>query len=45
MELIEKLDVKAYNAGDAEAARCVEALTAILIRINISKWYPLAMRE
>ena len=40
MELIEKLDVKAYNAGDAEAARCVEALTAILIRINISKVVP-----
>lgn len=40
MKLIEKLGVKAYNAGDAEAARCIEALTAILIRINISKVVP-----
>ncbi len=40
MELIERLDVRAYNAGDAEAARCIEALTAILIRINISKVVP-----
>ncbi|MEM6618079.1 MAG: NADPH-dependent F420 reductase [Pseudomonadota bacterium] len=40
MELIEKLGVRAYNAGDAEAARCIEALTPILIRINISKAVP-----
>ena len=40
IKLIEKLGVKAYNAGDAEAARCIEALTAILIRINISKVVP-----
>ena len=40
MELIERLDVRVYNAGDAEAARCIEALTAILIRINISKVVP-----
>ena len=40
MKLIERLGVKAYNAGDAEAARCIEALTAILIRINISKVVP-----
>ena len=40
MKLIEKLGVKVYNAGDAEAARCIEALTAILIRINISKVVP-----
>ena len=40
MKLVEKLGVKAYNAGDAEAARCIEALTAILIRINISKAVP-----
>ena len=40
MRLVEKLGVKAYNAGDAEAARCIEALTAILIRINISKAVP-----
>ena len=36
-ELIEKIGVKTYNAGDAEAARCIEAITPILIRINISK--------
>jgi NADPH-dependent F420 reductase len=40
MRLVEKLGVKAYNAGDSEAARCIEALTAILIRINISKAVP-----
>lgn len=40
MSLIEKLGVTAYNAGDAEAARCIEAITPILIRINISKQVP-----
>ncbi|WP_373236447.1 NADPH-dependent F420 reductase [Cohaesibacter celericrescens] len=40
MALIEKLGVNAYNAGDAEAARCIEAITPILIRINISKQVP-----
>ena len=40
MALIEKIGVKAYNAGDAEAARCIEAITPILIRINISKAVP-----
>jgi NADPH-dependent F420 reductase len=40
MELCEKLGVTAYNAGDAEAARCIEAITPILIRINISKAVP-----
>ncbi len=40
MDLIEKLGVTAYNAGDAEAARCIEAITPILIRINISKQVP-----
>ena len=40
MALIEKLGVTAYNAGDAEAARCIEAITPILIRINISKAVP-----
>ncbi|WP_409525190.1 NADPH-dependent F420 reductase [Nitrincola sp. MINF-07-Sa-05] len=38
--LIEKLDVKAYNAGPAQSARCIEAITPILIRINISKKVP-----
>ncbi|WP_319495880.1 NADPH-dependent F420 reductase [uncultured Cohaesibacter sp.] len=40
MDLIGKLGVTAYNAGDAEAARCIEAITPILIRINISKQVP-----
>ncbi|MEM7299547.1 MAG: NADPH-dependent F420 reductase [Pseudomonadota bacterium] len=40
MELAETLGVTAYNAGDAEAARCIEAITPILIRINISKAVP-----
>ena len=40
MALVERLGVTAYNAGDAEAARCIEALTPILIRINISKAVP-----
>jgi NADPH-dependent F420 reductase len=40
MALCERLGVRAYNAGDAEAARCIEAITPILIRINISKAVP-----
>ncbi|WP_422048989.1 NADPH-dependent F420 reductase [Shimia sp.] len=40
MELCEKLGVTAYNAGPAQAARCVEAITPILIRTNISKAVP-----
>lgn len=40
MELVEKLGVTAYNAGDAQAARCIEAITPILIRINMSKQVP-----
>ncbi|MEO1748861.1 MAG: NAD(P)-binding domain-containing protein, partial [Pseudomonadota bacterium] len=40
MALIRKLGVEAYNAGDAEAARAIEAITPILIRINISKQVP-----
>ena len=35
--LLENLEVKAYNAGDASSARCLEAITPILIRINMSK--------
>lgn len=38
--LTEKLGVKCYNAGLAESARCVEAITSILIRLNIAKEYP-----
>ena len=40
MALIETLGVTAYNAGSADAARCIEAITPILIRINISKQVP-----
>lgn len=40
MELIEKLDVVVCNAGLAESARCIEAITPILIRLNISKSFP-----
>ena len=40
MALIEQLDVTAYNAGNAQAARCIEAITPILIRLNISKAVP-----
>ena len=40
MTLIEKMGITAYNAGDSTSARCIEALTSILIRINISKMVP-----
>ena len=40
IDLIHKLEVNAFNAGDAESARCIEALTAIIIRLNISKAVP-----
>lgn len=40
MALIEKMGTKAYNAGLAESARCIEAITPILIRLNISKDVP-----
>ncbi len=40
MELIERLGVQTYNCGLAESARCLEALTPILIRLNISKAVP-----
>lgn len=40
MALIARLEVQTYNAGDAQSARCIEALTPILIRINISKEVP-----
>jgi len=38
--LLQQLDIKAYNAGLAESARCIEAITPILIRLNISKDVP-----
>ena len=40
MALITKLDVATYNAGPAVNARCIEAITPILIRLNISKAVP-----
>ncbi len=40
MALVEQLGVTAYNAGGASAARCIEAFTPILIRLNISKAVP-----
>ncbi|MCV6575055.1 MAG: NADPH-dependent F420 reductase [Cohaesibacter sp.] len=40
MALVSKLDVQTYNAGNAQAARCIEAITPILIRQNISKAVP-----
>ncbi len=38
--LIKQIGVEAYNAGLAESARCIEAITPILIRINMSKAVP-----
>jgi len=40
MELISRLDVATYYCGPASAARCLEAITPILIRLNISKKVP-----
>tara|TARA_R110001583_G_C5643627_1_gene408135 strand:- start:1867 stop:2535 length:669 start_codon:yes stop_codon:yes gene_type:complete len=40
IELIQRLDVQAYNVGPAVNARCVEAITPMLIRLNISKKVP-----
>ncbi len=40
VELIKTLGVSAYNCGPAVNARCIEAITPILIRLNISKKVP-----
>ena len=40
MALISKLGVTCFNAGAANSARCIEAITPILSRINISKQVP-----
>ncbi len=40
VELIKALGVSAYNCGPALNARCIEAITPILIRLNISKKVP-----
>jgi NADPH-dependent F420 reductase len=37
MKLIEAIGAKPYNCGLAESARCIEALTPLLIRLNMSK--------
>ena len=37
MALIETIGARAYNCGPAESARCIEALTPLLIRLNMSK--------
>lgn len=39
-DLVKKLGVAAYNCGPAVNARCIEALTPILIRLNISRKVP-----
>lgn len=38
--MIRKLGVAVYDAGPASSARCIEAITPILIRLNISKKVP-----
>lgn len=40
VELITRLGVTAYNCGPAQNARCIEAITPILIRLNMSKRVP-----
>lgn len=40
IELVERLGIRAYNAGLAKSARAIERLTAILIRLNTTKAYP-----
>lgn len=38
--LIARIGVQVYDAGPAQSARCVEAITPILIRLNMSKKVP-----
>lgn len=40
IDLIGQMGMTAYNAGGAKSARCIEAITPILIRINSSKKVP-----
>lgn len=40
MTLLSALQMTCYNAGPADNARCIEAITPILIRLNISKAVP-----
>ena len=37
IELIEAIGARSYDCGPAESARCIEALTPLLIRLNMSK--------
>ena len=39
-ELVQKLGVTTYNCGLAVSARCIEHITAMLIRLNMSKATP-----
>ncbi|NML32359.1 NADPH-dependent F420 reductase [Paraburkholderia antibiotica] len=39
-ELVGRIGVAAYYAGPASSARCVEAITPLLIRLNISRKVP-----
>lgn len=39
-DVLSKIGITSYNAGTAESARCIEAITPILIRLNISKEVP-----
>jgi len=38
--LVEKIGVNAFDAGPLQSARCIEAITPILIRLNRSKKVP-----
>lgn len=40
VELIKRLGVESYNCGPAVNARCIEAITPLLIRLNMSKKVP-----
>lgn len=40
IELLSLLNLTAYNCGPALNARCIEAITPILIRLNLSKKVP-----
>jgi len=40
IKLLRLLEVDVYDAGPAASARCIEAITPILIRLNISKAVP-----
>ena len=37
IEMVEAIGARAYDCGPAESARCIEALTPLLIRLNMSK--------